>query len=83
MLRFFTAHPASVGESYWAHAGRAFGFAALLFGAALACLAHALIPALFERTASRTIARLYGEMIAHRDRRAVPADAASRPDGAR
>jgi hypothetical protein len=28
----------------------------------LACLAHALVPALFERTGSRTIKRLYAEM---------------------
>ena len=30
----------------------------------IACFAHALVPALFERTGSRTIKRLYAEMTA-------------------
>ena len=48
----FVAHPESVGESYGQHFGVAFGFALALFGAGLAALIHAFIPALFEKTAS-------------------------------
>lgn len=62
----FTAHPAKVGETYFEHFLVAMRFAALLAGAALAALCHALIPALCETTASRRIRSLHAEM----DRRA-------------
>lgn len=60
--RLFAAHPRSVGESYVEHflvAGR-FGLAMVRGG--LACLVHALVPALCERTGSTTVKALYGEM---------------------
>ncbi|TDT77116.1 hypothetical protein BDE40_0395 [Litoreibacter halocynthiae] len=59
---FFSAmrsHPASVGESYFGHMRFALRFAGLLFAAAGAALVHAVLPALFERTASQMIRRLY------------------------
>ena len=58
-MRLFTAHPASVGESYFQHLRFAAVFAARLLGAALAAACHALFPFLFEKTASRIVARLY------------------------
>jgi hypothetical protein len=61
--RLFIAHPRSVNEDYLAHAGVALRFALLLFCAALAALVHAVIPALFETSASSTIKKLHGEMI--------------------
>lgn len=58
-LKAFTAHPASVDESYGEHFRFAFGFATTLFLAAGAALVHAILPFLFEKAASRMIARLY------------------------
>ena len=60
--RLFVAHPRSVNEGYLAHAGVALRFALLLFGAGLAALVHAVIPALFETSASSTIKKLHREM---------------------
>lgn len=59
LTRVFLNHPASVGESYFQHAAFAFGFSGRLFAAAGAALVHAVIPCLFEKTASRMIGELY------------------------
>ncbi|MFV0475413.1 MAG: DUF6356 family protein [Pikeienuella sp.] len=55
----FTAHPASVDETYGQHFLFAIRFSGLLFAAAGAALVHSLLPFLFEKTASRIVARLY------------------------
>ncbi|MDT8345920.1 MAG: DUF6356 family protein [Thermohalobaculum sp.] len=55
----FVSHPRSVDESYFEHLAFAARFAALLFAAAGAALIHALLPFMFERTASRIVAKLY------------------------
>jgi len=60
--RLFIVHPRSVNEDYLAHAGVALRFALLLFGAGLAALVHAVLPALFETSASSIIKKLHGEM---------------------
>ena len=57
--RVFLDHPSSVNESYLGHARFAAGFSLSLFAAAFPALVHAVIPCLFERTASRIVARLY------------------------
>jgi len=59
ITRYFLDHPAGIDESYGEHARFAFGFSMQLFVAAGAALIHALIPALFESTASRITAELY------------------------
>ena len=59
ITRMFFDHPASVDESYGEHARFAFGFSLKLFAAAGAALVHAVIPCLFEKTASRMVADLY------------------------
>ena len=51
----FTAHPQSVGETYFEHMGVAAGFGLRLLGASIAAFVHAVLPFAFERTASRTI----------------------------
>ena len=61
IVNLFTAHPASVDESFGEHFFFALKFAALLFVAAGAALAHAFLPFLFEKTASKIIARLYAK----------------------
>ncbi|WP_099865866.1 DUF6356 family protein [Pararhizobium haloflavum] len=60
--RLFTDHPASVEESYIEHMRFAGWFAGQLLIAGLAALTHAILPFLFERTASRIIDRLHHRM---------------------
>lgn len=55
LSRLFTDHPRSVDETYFEHMRFAGRFAGLLFAAALAALIHAVLPFLFERTASTMI----------------------------
>ncbi len=66
--RMFLAHPRAVGETYVEHLAVAGAFGGQLVFAGLACLIHALIPAAFERTGSRTIARLHERMVLQRSR---------------
>ena len=70
LVRLFTAHPASVGERYGEHLLRALCFGLRMIGAGLACLVHGVLPFLFVRTGSRTIAELNDRMI--ENRRALP-----------
>ena len=48
-----------VDETYFEHLRFALGFSLRLFGAGSAALIHALVPCLFEKTASRIVARLF------------------------
>lgn len=59
VINLFTAHPASVDESFGEHFLFAMKFAGLLFAAAGAALIHAILPFMFEKTASKIIAKLY------------------------
>ncbi len=68
VLRAFSDHPASVGETYVEHMSQAFGFAGRMFLASLACFLHGLLPFLFVRTGSATITTLYDRMIVNRSR---------------
>ena len=65
----FTDHPASVGETYWQHLASAWGFAWRMMLASLACLVHALLPFLFEKTGSRAITHLHDRMVVNRHHR--------------
>jgi uncharacterized protein DUF6356 len=66
ILRSFTDHPASVGESYLEHLGRATGFGVRMVLAGLACLLHGLLPFMFQRTGSRAISELHERMVVSR-----------------
>ena len=57
--RMFISHPQSVDESYLEHFGFVLRFSGLLFAAAGAALIHALVPCLFEKTASGIIRKLH------------------------
>lgn len=73
MKRFsFTEHPASVGETYGEHfrVASSFGVAMLVGGAA--CLVHGVLPFLFTRTGSMTVARLHDRMVTNRTRAPAP-----------
>jgi hypothetical protein len=69
MLDFFVKHPRSVGETYVEHMTVALSFGLAMVAAGLACIVHAFVPALFERTGSRAIADLYGRMVTNRRRK--------------
>ncbi|MEL6807410.1 MAG: DUF6356 family protein [Pseudomonadota bacterium] len=57
--RIFLTHPRHVNETYAEHAIFASGFALRLFLAGGAALVHAIIPCMFEKTASRMIADMH------------------------
>ena len=60
--RLFLSHPQQVGESYFQHQRVALSFALPLLGAGLAAIAHAVVPALCERTAGDVIRRLHDRL---------------------
>ena len=62
LRRFFLDHPRSVGESYMEHAAIALRFGWTMVSGGSACMIHALLPALFPRSASTRIKRLHREV---------------------
>lgn len=61
ITRIFLNHPRQVEESYLEHAAFAGRFSGKLFLASCAAAVHAVIPCLFEKTASRMIADMYAK----------------------
>lgn len=61
--RVFLDHPASVEENYFEHMVFAGRFAFTLFAAAGAALIHAIIPCLFEKTASNLIRKMHDRIV--------------------
>lgn len=68
ILRAFTAHPASVGESYFGHLLQASTFGLRMLCAGMACLLHGIFPFLFVTTGSDAMKCLNQEMSARRAR---------------
>ena len=62
LARMFMDHPASVDETYGEHARFAAGFSLKLFAAGFAALIHAIIPCLFEKTASNLIRKMHARI---------------------
>ena len=60
MLNDCKKHLKDVGEGYFQHMFNAAAYGMPLIGAGLAALVHAVFPALFQRTASDTVASLHG-----------------------
>ncbi|HIM66854.1 MAG TPA: hypothetical protein EYM46_09875 [Acidimicrobiia bacterium] len=58
----FTEHPASAGETYMQHLGRALRSSWSLAVAAVACTVHAFVPALFLSRAGDTVNGLHDEI---------------------
>ena len=52
ILRAFSEHPASVGESYFGHLVQASTFGLRMLCAGLACVLHGIFPFLFVTTGS-------------------------------
>jgi Family of unknown function (DUF6356) len=63
LIRAFSEHPASAGESYTEHLLRAACFGTRMVFAGIACLVHGVLPFLFVRTGSRAIAELNERMV--------------------
>lgn len=62
LQKLMTKHPNSVGESYFGHMAFALNMSRLMVLAGGAAFIHALLPFMFETTASRMMARLNGAM---------------------
>lgn len=73
MLKAFTHHPETVGETYFQHLGSAWSFASTMAVGAVACLLHGLFPFAFQASGSRRIRDLHERMFTHR--------AATKPTG--
>jgi Family of unknown function (DUF6356) len=71
--KFFTEHPASVGESYSEHLVVAGSFGLRMILGGFACLIHAVLPFLFVRTGSAQISTLHETMVTHRRSKTMPA----------
>lgn len=61
--RLFREHPRSLGMSWAEHGVGAVAIGARMVGAGLACIVHAVVPALFTETAGRTVTSLHDHMV--------------------
>lgn len=68
LVRKFTEHPQTVGESYGEHFVTAMGFSLSMLRAAFCCAVHAVLPFLFVKTGSDCITGLYDRMVENRSR---------------
>lgn len=59
VTEYFTAHPASEGETYGEHFKVAMGFSRQLIGAGVAAAIHAVLPNFHKTTASARIHTLH------------------------
>lgn len=66
MVKYFTEHPETVGETYGQHLLKAGSFGICMVCNGLACLLHGLFPFLFVKTGSAAIKRLHDEMVVNR-----------------
>jgi len=57
--KIFLEHPRQVNETYFEHGRFALSYALKLLLASLAAIVHALVPSLFEKTASTIVAELH------------------------
>ena len=60
--RLFHDHPRALGMSWAGHGVGALRIGARMIGAGVACIVHALVPALFTETAGRTVVDLHEHM---------------------
>ena len=78
LFRLFTHHPDAVDETYLEHMQFAGGAGLRMVAAGLAALAHAILPFMFERTASRLMAPIAHKLVA-RNSELQTAEVASTP----
>ena len=70
--RLFRDHPKSLGMSWAEHGVGAVVIGARMVGAGLACIVHAVVPALFTETAGRTVKSLHDHMVSRKAGAANP-----------
>lgn len=58
MKKLFTAHPHSIGESYFQHLSYACRFGSTMVIGGVACLIHAIFPFLFKSTGSDALFKM-------------------------
>lgn len=63
LTRLMTDHPSSVNETYLEHMAFAARFGFILLAASGAALVHAILPFLFEKTASQLVAALHEKTV--------------------
>jgi len=63
MIRLFTDHPRSVGETYLEHLRFACTFGGRMVRGGAACFLHGFLPFLFTTTGSRTVLALHEQMM--------------------
>lgn len=64
--KLFLDHPETVGETYAEHLMVASRFGAAMVGGGVACMLHAIVPAVFPTRGSDTIDRLHAQMVKKR-----------------
>lgn len=74
ILKAFTDHPESVGETYFQHLRQASGFGLRMMLGGVACILHGIFPFLFVRTGSSQVSTLHDRMITNRSRLPQPLD---------
>jgi hypothetical protein len=72
LVKLFTDHPKSVDENYFEHMFMAGSFGVTMVFYGLLCFVHAVLPFLFEKSASKAIDRLYVRMVTHRNKKKPP-----------
>jgi hypothetical protein len=77
--KLMLAHPEALNETYWQHLRHAMSYAGRLFAASFCAFVHALLPFLFEKTASSAIRTMYAEMTARGATTPVTPSAAMHP----
>ncbi len=66
MLRLFTDHPASVGESFTQHFGVATRFGLTMMWGGLRCTLHGFLPFAWKTAGSDTVMRLHRQLVEKR-----------------
>jgi hypothetical protein len=77
--RLFSAHPASVNETYFQHLANAWRFGFRMIAGGFVCLLHGLLPFAFCFKASDTIRELHERMVTNRRRLAKTPQFAAAP----
>ncbi len=81
-MNLFTDHPKSVNETYLEHMHMSGSFGVWLFLATLCAFCHALLPFMFEKTASNIIKKLHTRMVSNRVIQPVKESRSLSSDGA-
>jgi hypothetical protein len=66
-VKAFLKHPHAVGMTYWGHFCFASKVAIKMITAGTACMIHAVLPFLFQKTASKVVKELHSTFTRHHD----------------